>query len=120
MPTAIRHSLINSHCTDYSSDARRVMDDFRHNTPREVLTYVCTEFVSATDTEGSSYSAHFLIDNRIEAANVPADYSLTTVENHLAAAIALISREARDNSYELLGYDDLAETSDYLFTFRLV
>ena len=95
------------------TDARQVMDNYRHNVRRIVLT-INTSFIPPTDTEGSKYGA---IDETSRLFTfVHAAYDLTTPENHLAAAIALI-REHYYGEYVLMAYES-AHDSGYVFTFE--
>jgi len=96
------------------TNAKDVMDFHRTQTPRSLQLCIDTEFVSPTDTEGSQYKASMKFASQVSL--VPAQYDLTTPENHLAAALQFI-RDRYHSSYKFVGY----ESSDdgYQFFFEL-
>ena len=96
-----------------STGARDVMDHFRKNYRKVILT-IDTSFIPPTDTDGSKYGAIDQTSNLFTF--VHAAYDLTTPENHLAAAIALI-REHYYGEYVLAAYAP-AHDSGYVFTFE--
>lgn len=97
-----------------SSSARDVMDYFRKH-PRKVIQSVTTFYLPPTNTEGSLFGAVSDINNHY--THVAYDYSLTTVENHLNAAMALIS-EHLYGEYILQSYESNEDDIGYLFTFE--
>ena len=92
------------------TNARDVMDFHRTQTPRNLQVCIDTSFVSPTDTEGSQYKATCQWDSQVSI--VPAQYDLTTPENHLSAALKFI-RDRYHASYKLVGY----ESSDFGYRF---
>jgi len=94
------------------TNVRDVMDFFCHNQTREFTLTIRTEFVGPTDTTGSCYRAEDLLGDCLHFQ--AAQYDLTTVENHLNAAINLI-RDFRIGSYQLQGYE--STDTGYLFAF---
>ena len=94
-----------------STDARTVMDCYRAAPPQFVLT-IETDYVGPTDTTGSCFRAEDTLHHSIHFE--AAQYDLTTVENHLSAAIGLI-QNCRFATYQLLSYES-TETG-YQFSF---
>lgn len=76
---------------------------------------ISTRFLPPTDTEGSKFGAIELDGARFTF--VPSDYSLTTPENHLSAAIALI-REHFEMEYVLISCDHENSADGYTWTFE--
>jgi len=107
-PAVSRHS---------TASAREVMEHYRKH-GRCLTAVVQTSYVPATDTEGACYRAVDLHTGDIHF--VAPDYSLTTGENHLHAAINLLA-EFRVADYRLLSIcTDGFEGRGYVITFASV
>ena len=89
------------------------MDHFRRSHHRVILT-VNTSYLSPTDTLGSRYTATESASGQFTF--VHANYELTTVENHLAAAMAVIAEHCYGD-YTLMAYE-ADRASGYVFTFE--
>ena len=98
-----------------ASHSREVMDHFRRN-PRKIIQTIKTSFLPPTDIDGSRYGAICETSNLFTF--VHASYELTTEENHLAAAIALI-REHIYGEYILTSYE-ADRGRGYVFTFEAI
>jgi len=97
------------------AEAKEVMDFHRRATPRTLVTTVETLYVRPTSTTGAQFVASDMLTG--DTSGTSYDYGLTTEENHLAAAIALIS-EWRVGDYQLIHYSENHNGSGYVFTFR--
>lgn len=112
MFTALSHCPLIS--KRESTTVREVYDAFRTLKTRSLVAVVQTFYVMPTDTKGSCYQAVDLSTNDISF--VAYDYSLTTAENHLAAAMALIT-EWRVADYQLASCTVDNTGRGYVFTF---
>ena len=101
-----------------ANNVKDVLDDFRRTMSHGHAAVIQTSYVQATDTEGACYRAVDLHTGDIHF--VAPDYSLTTGENHLHAAIDLIS-EFRVSDYRLISIcTDGFSGKGYVITFTTV
>ena len=100
-----------------AADARQVMDFHNRAVPRILTTVIETTYVQPTGDHGSRFRAMDLGTG--DQTYVACDYSLTTPENHLAAAIACIA-EWRVAEYRLIHYTVNAKGSGTVWTFAVV
>lgn len=98
----------------YLSTAKDVMDHFR-KTPRKVILTVQTTYLPPTENDGSRFSATVCDSHEFDYVHM--NYELTTSENHLAAAMAVITSHMF-GSYTLLSYDSVHNSASYFFTFE--
>ena len=97
------------------TNVRDVIDFYCHHECRPFCLTIRTEYLGPTDVLGSCYRSSDLLGDSIHYQ--AADYSLSTVENHLNSAINLI-REFRKGTYQLERYQS---TDDgYLFAFNRI
>ena len=99
-----------------STSAKDVMDFHRRATPRTVLVTVSTRFEPPTDTKGSCYRAQDMSSSSISFT--AANYALNCVENHLNAAMAVLT-DYRHNEFVLKHYDSNKDDDGFVFTFEL-
>lgn len=99
------------------AEARHVMDFHNRAVPRILMTVIETTYVGPTDDQGSRFRAMDLGTG--DQTDVASDYSLTTPENHLAAAIACIA-EWRVAEYRLIHYTANAKGNGTVWTFAVV
>lgn len=92
------------------------MDHYRR-TPRKVLLTVETAYLSPTENDGSRFAATICDSHQFDFVHM--DYALTTPENHLAAAMRVISTHLYCN-YQLLSYESVRNSNRYLFTFEAI
>ena len=97
-----------------STTVREVYDSFRTVTSRSLVAVIKTRYESPTDTKGSCFRAVDLQTNDISFVGF--DYTLTTPENHLAAAMELI-KDWRVADYQLASWSVDHTGHGYLFTF---
>ena len=100
------------------NNVKDILDDFRRTTSQGLVAVIQTSYVQATDDKGACYRAVDLHTGDIHF--VAPDYSLTTGENHLHAAIDLIS-EFRVSDYRLISIStDGFSGKGYVITFTTV
>lgn len=100
-----------------AAGAREVMDFHNRAVPRLLTTVIETTYVGPTDHLGSRFRAMDLGTG--DQTDVASDYSLTTPENHLAAAMACIA-EWRVAEYRLIHYTANAKGNGTVWTFAVV
>ena len=98
----------------YITSAKEVMDHYRRF-PRKVIVTVETMYLPPSDDYGSRFTG--TIKDSFQFDFVHMDYSLSTPENHLAAAMAVITAHLYGN-YSLLSYESIRGSGAYLFTFQ--
>ena len=96
------------------ASAKHVMDHFRRN-PRKAILTVETMYLPPSEDCGSRFTATVCDSKQFDFVHM--DYSLSTPENHLAAAISLINSQLY-GSYELMAYESVRDSACYLFTFQ--
>ena len=82
---------------------------------RRVVVSLETQFIPPSYALGSAFGAIDL--DGVKFTFVPMDYSLSTPENHLSAAIALL-REQYEGEYVLISCDSNSSDSGYTWTFE--
>ena len=98
----------------FITSAKDVMDHYRR-TPRKVILTVETMYLPPSDDFGSRFTGTICDSKEFDFVHM--DYSLTTSENHLAAAMAVITSHLYGN-YSLLSYEPIRDSASYLFTFE--
>ena len=98
----------------FLSSAKDVMDHYRR-TPRKVITTVETMYLPPSDDAGSRFTATTCDSKQFDFVHM--DYALTTSENHLAAAMGVISSQLYGN-YSLISFESVRDSAAYLFTFQ--
>ena len=96
------------------ASAKDVMDHYRRN-PRKVILTVETMYLPPSEDCGSRFTATVCDSKLFDFVHM--DYSLSTPENHLAAAISVINSQLY-GSYELMAYESVRDSACYLFTFQ--
>lgn len=90
------------------------MDHYRR-TPRKVILTVETMYLPPSDDIGSRFTGTICDSKQFDFVHM--DYSLSTPENHLAAAISVINSQLY-GSYELMAYESVRDSACYIFTFQ--
>ena len=98
----------------HSPTPKEVMDEFRCSTRKVILT-IETSYLPPSDNMGSVFTATISESRLFDFVHM--DYSLTTPENHLAAAMAVIKSQLWGN-YSLLAYESVRDSPSYIFTFQ--